>query len=236
MLDGMNQEKCWDYFQTEGIDSFDQSYARHQYMARRLGSLAKRLPATRLRVLNVGVGNGLFEELCIKAGHEVWSLDPSEKAVRLLEKKIPIHAVIGRVQDDLLPENSFSVVNMSEVLEHFTDSELEEALKSVYRLLVSGGLFVGTVPYQEKLRDNIVVCPHCGETFHRWGHHQSFTTQRLSQLLQQYFPAVNTSVRPFVAWSKLNWKGKVLGGLQRLLAFVGVHGHNESIVFHARKA
>jgi len=232
----MNQEKCWDYYQNEGLENFDQSYTRLHYLAKLLNTLMRPTTGSSLRVLNVGVGNGSFEELCGKAGHEVWCLDPSERAVRHLESKISVHAVVGTIQDAVLPADYFSAINMSEVLEHLSDDELARALGNVNRMLRAGGLLVGTVPHQEKLRHNMIVCPHCGETFHRWGHHQSFTPRRLSELLDSHFPVVKTWVRPFVAWNKLNWKGKVLGGMQHLLSFARLHGSTETIVFYGRKA
>ena len=231
-----NQDKCWAYYQSEGIDWFDSSYARLQYVANLLNIFQKDTRRTRLQVLNVGVGNGTFEELCIKAGHEVWCLDPIEKAVRQLEERVAVHGVVGRIHDADLPAGTFSVVTMSEVLEHLPDGELESAVENVSRMLAPGGLFVGTVPYDERLRDNMAICPHCGEIFHRWGHHQSFTPQRLKRLMDRHFLPVKTWVRPFVAWNQRNWKGKSLGVLEHLLSFVGVHGRNENIVFYARKA
>jgi SAM-dependent methyltransferase len=232
----MNQEKCWDYYQTEGIESFDQSYARLRYLVKLLRIVMRPGPRRSLRILNVGVGNGLFEELCIKAGHEVWCLDPSETAVRQLRGKLNTHAIVGTIQDAVMPANSFSVINMSEVLEHLPEAELQQAVRNVNRMLSAGGLFVGTVPYQENLHNNIVVCPHCGERFHRWGHHQSFTTERLGEVLGSHFPIVKIWVRPFVAWKKLNWKGKLLGAVQHVQTWVRIHGSNDTIVFYAKKA
>src|SRR5438093_750399 len=232
----MNQDKCWDYYQTEGIESFDQSYPRLRYLAKLLNTLVERPPVEHLRVLNVGVGNGIFEEFCIQAGHEVWCIDPSERAIRRLEQKISVQGIVGNIEDAAFLKDSFSIINVSEVLEHLQDDILQRAIENVYRMLVGGGFLVGTVPYQEKLLDNIIVCPHCGQTFHRWGHHQSFTPQRLKGLLDRQFTTVKVWVRPFVAWKKLNWKGKALGGLQLLLSFMGVHGKNENIVFYAKKA
>ena len=232
----MNQDKCWDYYQTEGVDSFDQTYPRLRYLVRLLAAFKKRSSERQLRVLNVGVGNGIFEELCVKAGYDVWCLDPAEKAVKQLEEKITVHGVVGKIHDANLPADFFAAINMSEVLEHLSDSELQQAIQNVNRMLIPGGLFVGTVPYQENLQDNKVVCPHCGEIFHRWGHQQSFKPERLRRLLQDRFPMVNVWVRPFVAWRKLNWKGKALGAFQVLLSFLGIHGINENIVFYARKA
>ncbi|OLE97352.1 MAG: hypothetical protein AUG75_09315 [Cyanobacteria bacterium 13_1_20CM_4_61_6] len=103
-------------------------------------------------------------------------------------------------------------------------------------MLVVGGFLLGTVPYQEKLLDNIILCPHCGQAFHRWGHHQSFTPQRLKRLLDHQFTIVKIWVRPFIPWKKLNWKGKAFGALQLLLSFLGAHGKNENIVFYAKKS
>ena len=232
----MNQDKCWDYYQNEGIDAFDQSYPRLRYLVKLLHTVLRPAPATRLRILNVGVGNGVFEELCVKAGHEVWSLDPSERTVHQLEQKLNVHAIVGTVEDAALPSDSFSVITMSEVLEHLPDSGLERAVRNVRRMLNSSGVLIGTVPHQERLQDNMVVCPHCGERFHRWGHHQSFTPQRLNEVLASQFPTVKIWIRPFIAWDKLNWKGRLLGALQHLLAVARIHGRNESIVFYAKKA
>jgi 2-polyprenyl-3-methyl-5-hydroxy-6-metoxy-1,4-benzoquinol methylase len=231
----MNQDKCWDYYQNEGIDAFDQSHARLRYLVKLLHAVLRPGRATRLRILNVGVGNGVFEELCVKAGHEVWSLDPSERTVHQLEQKLNVRAIVGTVEDATLPSDSFSVITMSEVLEHLPDSGLERAVRNVRRMLNSSGVLIGTVPHQERLQDNMVVCPHCGERFHRWGHHQSFTPQRLTEVLANQFPTVKIWIRPFIAWDKLNWKGRLLGALQHLLAVAGIHGGNETIVFYAKK-
>src|SRR3989475_12219528 len=95
----MNQDKCWGYYQAEGIEWFDSSYARLQYVANLLNTFQKETRIMRLQVLNVGVGNGTFEELCIKAGHEVWCLDPIEKAGRQLEKRVAVHGVVVRIHD-----------------------------------------------------------------------------------------------------------------------------------------
>ncbi len=74
----MSQDKIWDYFQVEAVESFDEALPR-------LKSLIK--PAMKLtqggyvRVLDIEVGNGWLERRCMKQGFETHALDPSAATV-----------------------------------------------------------------------------------------------------------------------------------------------------------
>jgi hypothetical protein len=50
------------------------------------------------------------------------------------------------------------------------------------RVLRPGGHLVLTTPFAEKLHESTVACPHCLETFHRWGHQQSFRENDFARL------------------------------------------------------
>jgi hypothetical protein len=39
----------------------------------------------------------------------------------------------------------------------------------------------------------------------------------------------------FVDWTALNWKGRGVAAMKKLLSLIGVHGRNENIVFVARR-
>jgi len=124
---------------------------------------------------------------------------------------------------------------MSEVLEHLSVEELEATLAEVYRVLKPNGRFLGTVPAEEDLKLSEVVCPSCGEVFHRWGHLQSFTKERLKEQLSKRFSDVTISRRYFVYWEKLNWKGRIVMLVKLLLLKIGATGSGTTFFFQAYK-
>jgi len=176
----MDQKKIWDYFQGEGIEIFSGSVHRLEFLFRKACLLTRK---KKIRVLNVGVGNGWLEERCSLQGWDTCSLDPSEVAVERLIAK-GIDARIGLLEANPFPDNDFEVVFCSEVIEHVSEEKATKGLSETRRVLRKGGYLVGTVPYREVLFEGLVVCPDCGAKFHRYGHLQSFDKPRMKTLLQ----------------------------------------------------
>lgn len=226
----VEQERIWDYFQSDGVSAFDGNYPRLSYL---LGMAS----GHQQNVLNIGVGNGAFERLALKKGIKVYSLDPSATAIDRLraELKMNEHAQVGYSQNMPFPDNHFGTVVISEVLEHLDDDVLNKTLGEIKRVLKAGGKIVGTVPSRENLQDQFAVCPKCGEAFHRWGHVQSFDKARLLELLAHNFSDVEVREKYFVFWRSLNLKGKVGAISKLILRTVGVHGQGENLVFRATK-
>ncbi|OEU50021.1 MAG: hypothetical protein BA861_00205 [Desulfobacterales bacterium S3730MH5] len=225
----MKQGLIWDYYQNEAPEFFAGSSARLRYLAKRVKSRGK--------VLNIGVGAGIFEELAIQRGLDVYSLDPDEKAIASLRQRLGMKekAKVGFSQKIPFPDESFDAVVISEVIEHLSVDIIGKTMREISRVLFFGGRIIGTVPARENLKDQLVVCPHCGEHFHRWGHIQSFDAERINALISLYFRIEEVSEHLFFNWSAMNWKGKVHGLITMLLYYVGVHGSNESILFVATK-
>ena len=192
----MSQDKIWDYFQNEGIDSFSQATPRYKYIADRVEKSA----SATLRVLNIGVGNGGLERELLTKKIDVTSIDPNESAIERL-KELGVDGHVGVIQSLPFEDSSFDCITISEVLEHLKQDDLLQGLKEIRRVLKRDGLIIGTVPFHEKLEDNATVCPHCGEHFHRWGHEQSFDKKKLSVLLESEFTLLHISCRTFVPWS-----------------------------------
>ena len=67
----MSQEKIWEYFQNEGVDSFDDGRPRYGCMALRSG----RVLSAGSRVLNIGVGSGMLEVMVRVAGYAVSAVE-----------------------------------------------------------------------------------------------------------------------------------------------------------------
>jgi len=223
------QELIWDYFQNKAPESFDGSRARLQHLMKSIGR-----PHV---VLNIGCGSGIFEKLALAEGIDIYSLDPSEKSVQKLRQTLQLgdKAKVGYIQSIPFPESHFDIVVVSEVLEHLTPEVMTQGLAEIRRVLKPGGRVLGTVPSRENLEDQIVVCPCCGKRFHRWGHEQTFEPEKLRRALCDYFVSARTSARPFIAWSALNWKGKIVSAIKFLVCILGVHGSNQHVVFEAVK-
>jgi len=224
-----DQSRIWEYYQNEGSDSFRGARPRLAWLAARLA------PGT--DVLDVGVGDGTFERFAAVRGLRVHVLDPDESAIARARSELGLgdRARAGRAERLPWPEATFDAVVMSEVLEHLDDATLAAALAEVRRVLRPGGLLIGTVPADEALEAQRVVCPDCGRRFHRWGHEQSYSPERLEALLRTHVGEAAVARRWFVAWSQLNAKGKLQAAARKTLAAFGSWGAGHNLVFRARK-
>ena len=226
----MEQEKIWDYFQGERVDSFDGN-------ATRLDFMAKRLRTTDQRVLNIGVGNGYLEKVVRHQKRaEIYSLDPGEAAIESLRKKLGMdgdHAKVGYSQSMPFANGTFDVVVMSEVIEHLDDAIISATFGEIARVLTPQGRYIGTVPADENLTSSQVACPKCGEVFHRWGHVQSFSPERLRQMLERDFDQVVVRRVYFGSWRTLNWKGRAKWMVKKLLHLIGAGGAGHNFYFEA---
>jgi len=224
----MEQQNIWDYFQNgDEVGDVFNARLRYEFLAQQIA------PST--HALNIGVGRGGLEVILVNKGVVVSSLDPSEGAINRLRKQGALvdRAKVGFSQAMPFPDCQFDFVVMSEVLEHLADDVLNATLSEVRRVLKQSGHFIGTVPADENLLDNRVMCPHCGELFHRWGHLQSFGEGRLRAMLAEQFDGVKVSRHFFGEVRTLNWKGRLYWGLKRGLVGLGVKGSDENFFFSA---
>lgn len=228
----MNQDKIWDFFQNDKAIGRSVFHAdvRHKFLANQIGSGSK--------VLNIGVGSAGLEALLIAKNVKVYSLDPSVETIESLRRDYDLgdRARVGYCQDIPFDDNFFDFVVMSEVLEHLANDVLEETVQECYRVLRVGGVFIGTVPADEALVDGMTVCPCCGTIFHRWGHVQEFTDERLKSVLNLQFSQCTIERKYFGNWMGLNWKGMIAHLARRILLLLGVRGSSENFYFIAQKS
>lgn len=227
----MDQTKIWDYFQNE------EEVASVAFNARPRYEFLANQAIAGMSVLNIGVGRGGLEDILITKGIIVSCLDPREAAINKIREQYAFgeRAQVGFSQDIPFPDNQFDIVVMSEVLEHLTDEVIQATLIEVKRVLKLGGRFIGSVPADEKLLDNRVMCPHCGEHFHRWGHQQTFNEQSLKSLLTQQFDNITITRHFFAEVRTLNWKGQISWLFKKMLLRLGVKGSGETFFFSADK-
>lgn len=124
------------------------------------------------KVLDVGAGSGALIDLIPDAV----GLDLVPKHPRVIK---------GDILNLPFSDESFDTIFATEILEHLDDGTLEKGLNEVYRVLQRGGHLIITVPYNEDLRQNMVVCPKCGAKFHRVGHMQVFDEKRVTKILRK---------------------------------------------------
>ena len=224
-----NQDKIWDYWQNEAPQRFRRGETRHRFLAKQVRPQSK--------VLNIGVGGGVFEKIALNMELDVYSLDPNEQSIDMLDKHFGLgeKARVGYAQTMPFDDDFFDAVVISETIEHLSEEMTRQTLNEIHRVLVSSGLIIGTVPARENLGEQLAVCPDCGKRFHRWGHLQSFQPDDIRMLLSRKFVVKEVVERPFVSWKTANWKGMIQGLLKLALWRIGVHGDNEKIVFAAEK-
>lgn len=227
----MNQDKLWDAFQNE--PSLRRAFKATPRF-RRLISLLR----SGEQVLNVGVGDGGFERMATQVGIVISCLDPSRKSIEALQATLCLGDRARQGYSDAIPfpDACFDAVVMSEVIEHLDDGQIERTLCEVARVLRPQGRFIGTVPADEDLSAAHVVCPRCGEHFHRWGHAQSFSRQRLMNFLLSQFSDVSVRRTYYPEWTNLNWKGKIASTAKRTLLALGIRGADETLLFQARRS
>jgi len=225
----MEQDKIWDYFQNDGADSFDGSYNR-------LNFLINNCRENNVKVLNIGIGNATLENIALNKNIDIYTLDPSEKAILNIQERLGEgRAKVGYSQKIPFEDNFFDVVIMSEVLEHLEDNTLLATIEDVYRVLKKDGKFIGTVPYAENLVEQLVICPKCGEQFHRWGHVQSFNEKSLNSLLKRKFTQIYLKPKLFTNWKGLNNKGKTVAVINNIAYMFGIKKSGLNLFFEARK-
>lgn len=190
-----NQERIWDHFQNVATEAFAGARPRLDFIIKQI---YRKKTIAAPSVLNIGVGDGYFDRAVQNLGWEICSLDPNEESVRRL-MDVGVKAYKGYIEEIPFGTGRFDFVVASEVLEHLTNEQRRLGIGEILRVLKRGGWFIGTVPYQEDLLLNQVVCPKCGEVFHRWGHQQSFNKEMLRSAFSDFSPeAVEVRTMAFV--------------------------------------
>ena len=139
----------------------------------------------------VGFGEGYLLRLLHNSGLKVLGIDISNYLVRELGNKfrrdgLDIELVQGDISKIKLEKGKFDLLFCLDVLEHVPD--IEKAFENIKRILASDGLLIGTLPFNENLHENMVMCPKCKCEFHRMGHYHSFgKTEEMKQLLGPEF-------------------------------------------------
>jgi len=96
-------------------------------------------PANGRRLLDVGCYIGVFLEIAAKHGWDAWGVEPSQWAAEQAGR-LGLNVIGGTLEGANLPDESFDVVTLWDVIEHVADPIGE--IRRVHRILKAGGLIV----------------------------------------------------------------------------------------------
>jgi SAM-dependent methyltransferase len=205
--------------------------------ARHLDTLGRLTPGRRL--LDVGVGTGLFLHLAREAGWDAAGVDLSPEGAARAAAEFDVPVTVGDFQTAPLA-GSLDAVSMGDVLEHSRDPRA--FLERARTLLRPGGVLYVAVPNHRSLAfltvDLIGRLPRGGDVADRLYvpyHYQYFTPATLSRLLDETGFEVLALERENPHLARYRMHPLVRAGLAALLAASRAVGLEARVVAFARR-
>ena len=185
-LDSPQSEVNWkqppDYLQYH-VDHRDELIAHEAGAAR---AALDALDAEHSRVLEVGIGVGAVAAEAKRRGLDYWCVEPSAPMVDAAVREGLVkndHALIGPLEEVVLPSRQFDAIVMLMVLEHLLDPL--GALRKCCRALKPGGEIFLEVPNSRLFRVRAALRRSFGMTSFMDGHVNFFTPATLNTGLEQ---------------------------------------------------
>lgn len=138
------------------------------------------IPSDVSSVLEVGCGDGRIINSLINKYPKLCGLDISSEAL----KKVKTPKIKGNLEKLPFPDNSYDIVICCEVLEHLPYPIYEKSLNEIER--VAKDYILISVPNNENLDKEIIKCPKCGCSFHKWRHLRSFDEKKLNRIFKNF--------------------------------------------------
>ena len=137
------------------------------------------IPVDVINLADIGCGNGVFISKLNELKPKIMTigLDRSEEAL----KYVKCEKQVGEITNLPFESNSFDCISCLEVIEHLNVNDFQVALKELSR--ISNKYVIIGVPYEEKIQNNTACCPKCNSIFNRDLHLQSFSLEKLENLL-----------------------------------------------------
>jgi len=134
------------------------------------------LPADVESVLDVGCGDGFITN-ALPEQFRVTGLDSSLAALRYVRRP----KGMGMLPNLPLPDCSFDLIMINDVLEHIPDEDLDRTLNELRR--VARKYILITVPFDEDIQAHTARCADCGTVYHLNHHQRIFNLERMQTLL-----------------------------------------------------
>lgn len=105
------------------------------------------------QVLDVGCSYGFYLKAFKEMGYDVFGIDVSKKSIRFVTEVLQIDAINADFNSYLFKENSFNIVTMIDVVEHF--SSPNKIVSKIYQILDKNGVLIIQTPNVESLMSKI---------------------------------------------------------------------------------
>jgi SAM-dependent methyltransferase len=137
------------------------------------------IPIEVTNLADIGCGNGVFISKLTELKPKIITtgLDRSEEAL----KYVKCEKQVGEITSLPFKSNSFDCVCCLEVVEHLNVNDFQVALNELSR--ISSKYVIIGVPYEEIIQNNTACCPKCNSIFNSDLHLQSFSLEKLENLL-----------------------------------------------------
>ena len=191
----------------------------HDYLLKPLMEMisasAKRVEGKKVRILDIGCGNGSLSNLIAQQGYEVVGVEESESGVKIAQQSYPDCEFIAASIYDFpyqQLENSFDIIISTEVIEHLPyPRELANVAK---RCLKNNGTLILTTPYHGYFKNLVLAITGKLDNHFTvlWdgGHIKFFSVKTLSTLLlEQGFADLQFK---FAGRYPLLWKSMLVSG------------------------
>jgi SAM-dependent methyltransferase len=154
----------------------------HPNEKEKLDAILEMIPETLGTLLDVGCGTGWMLKTLQPQCRYAVGLDSSLEGLK--SARGAGDAIAGSGTRLPFRSAAFDLVLCAEVLEHYPDDLLDEAVRELAR--VSRHYVLVTVPFEENLGLNTVRCDRCSAEFHSSLHMRSFSAQDLVNLFEPY--------------------------------------------------
>lgn len=136
--DLITQQEITNFYETLNDPLYLQEQkAREKTFSSYLSKLINYFPQ-KGKLLDVGTNTGIFVKLANDRGFEAYGLEPNKEAADFAKKNYKLDLIAKPFEKNTFPKNSFDVVTMWDVIEHFTDPISE--LNKIYKVLKPGGM------------------------------------------------------------------------------------------------
>jgi len=172
------------------------------------------------KVLEVGAGTGRDSFNLVGLGADVYQLDYSENALRIIisiarKENIPVHPLCGDALALPFHNETFDIVFHQGLLEHFRQPDASRLLKENVRVLKRGGLLLVDVPQRWHV---YTVMKHILIAFNAWfaGWECEFSIGELRKIF------LTIGLIPVTAYGEWMYPSLMYRSIREVFRFIGI--------------